>query len=557
MKVFVDGSPVDLRTDDFVAAGGQGRVYARDDVAFKIFDDPQAMVPCDKLVALRALAGPHVAAPDRLVTDADGVSIGYTMPFFRGAHSWAQLCTPAFRRRAGVDAAAALDLVRSLGAALGAIHAQGTLVVDLSENNVLVRGREVCLIDLDSWQTPGHAATALTPTISSPHVPVGHFNQGTDWFAFAVLTCTLLLGIHPFKGKHPRIKGLSARMKAGISVFDRSVRLPAVCRAPDSLPPTLADWLRRVLERGASTPPPLGQLPSPVRRPSTPTEGRRFDAAIRWVLVEPDAAIVATDTRAFVDDACWHDDARPLRGLGRTREGRAFVLQDGPGGLELRVHGLNARVPVNLHVDDILSDAGRVFARTRGRLVELEARVLGARPILLTREVARVLPLATQLFPGVALQNVLGTWRASWLGHGAGSRQVEIPIEAGSEVLDARRAGDRLVVLAERGRVISREVFTLDPAGAVETQVRERDVEPWGTTFVQRAGLYVEVGPGGLRTVGGQDPTPWVSLDAPLESVDLHTDGQRVLASGGPVLRDVTPRRIGAERLGFDASRCR
>lgn len=557
MRVFVDGQRYDLRPDDFVAAGGQGRVYARNDVAFKIFDDASAIPPPDKLAALRDLAGPHVAAPVRELTDASGSPVGYTMPFFRGAHSWAQLCTPAFRRRAGVDTSAALSLVRSLGAALSAIHAHGTLVVDLSENNVLVRGREVCLIDLDSWQTPAHPATALTPTIASPHVPEGHFDQGTDWFAFAVLTSTLLLGIHPFKGKHPRVKGLAARMKAGLSVFDPAVRLPPVCRAPDSLPSSLADWLRRVLERGASMPPPLGRLPSPTRQPSTPETGRRYPSPIRWVMVEPDAAIVATRTRAFVDDACWHDDARPLRALGRTTDGRPFVLQVGPAGLELRAHGLNARAPLNLHLDDVLSDHGRVFARTRGRLVELEVRIVGTRPILLTREVARVLPLATQLFPGVALQNVFGTWHASWLGRSEGSRQVQLPIEAGSELLDARRAGDRVVVLAQRGRVISRHVFTLDAAGAVRTHADERDVEPWGTTFVARAGLYVEVGQSGLRTVGGSGHTRWVSPDAPLETVELFTDGQRVLASGGPVLRDVTPRSVGGEPLGFDASRCR
>ncbi|MCR9160296.1 MAG: hypothetical protein ACE37F_17940 [Nannocystaceae bacterium] len=557
MRVLVDGHPHDLRQEDFVAAGGQGRVYARGDIAFKIFDDASATPPRAKLQALRALAGPHVAAPDRAVTDTQGAVIGYTMPFFRGAHSWAQLCTPAFRRRAGIDDAAALGLVHSLGAALTAIHAHGSLVVDLSENNVLVRGREVCLIDLDSWQTPQHRATALTPSIASPHVPTGHFDVSTDWFAFAVLTSTLLLGIHPFKGKHPRIKGLAARMRAGVSVFDPSVRLPAVCRDPSSVPRPLARWLRSALESGASTVPPLGRLPTPTRRPAAAAQGHRYPEAIRWVLVEPNAAIVATTTRAFEDAQCWHDDARPLRALGRTAEGHPYVLQEGPDGLQARVRGLDARVRVDLRTDDLLSHEGRVFARTRGRLVELQVRLVGARPVLLTREVARVLPLATQLFPGVALQNVLGTWRASWLGRPDGSPQVELPIEASAQVLDARRAGDRLVVLSQRDRVISRDVYTLGHDGAVRTHARDANVDPWGTTFVQRGEMYVEVGSVGLNAVGRSPPDPWPALEGPLDALDLHTDGHRLLATAGSVLRDVTPRSVGRERLGFDASRCR
>jgi len=196
-RVVVDGTPIELRPDQFVAAGGQGRVFAIGDVAFKLFSDPGAVPPPGKLQTLRALHGPHVTAPQHPIHNERGGVLGYTMPFFRGAHSWAQLCTPAYRRRAGLDEKAAMGLVRSLGAALVEIHRHGVTVVDLSENNVLVRDTSVCLIDLDSWQTPDHAATAVTPSILSPHAPCGHFDADTDWFAFAVLVCTLLLGAMP------------------------------------------------------------------------------------------------------------------------------------------------------------------------------------------------------------------------------------------------------------------------------------------------------------------------------------------------------------------------
>ncbi len=231
------------------------------------------------------------------------------MPFFKGAHSWAQLCTPAFRRRAGLDDRDAMGLVRSLGAALAEVHRQGATVVDLSENNVLVRGGSVCLIDLDSWQTAGHPPTAVTPTILSPHVPEGCFDAHTDWFAFAVLTCTLLLGIHPFKGKHPTVRGLADRMQAKLSVFDPHVRIPPVCRRPDSLPTTLRAWLDRALHHGNSGPPPLGPLPSPIARPAVASgDMHRSPASLRWVVVQPRQVFVATRTAAFEGTRCWHDD---------------------------------------------------------------------------------------------------------------------------------------------------------------------------------------------------------------------------------------------------------
>lgn len=561
-RVLVEGAAVDLRPEQFVAAGGQGRVFAVGDVAFKLFSDPAAAPPSQKLQALRALAGPHVAAPEHAVHNERGESIGYTMPFFRGAHSWAQLCTPAYRRRVGLDDQAAMGLVRSLGAALTEIHRHGATVVDLSENNVLVRGTSVCLIDLDSWQVPGHAATAVTPTILSPHAPKGHFDADTDWFSFAVLACTLLLGIHPFKGKHPSVRGLPARMRAGLSVFDASVRTPSVCKRPASLPPTLRAWFESVLHRGGSAPPPLGPLPSPVAVAKGPAkDAHRYPATIRWVVVQPQRVLVATKTAAYDDGQCWHDDGRVLRALGCARAGQPFVLQDSAsGGTELRMQGSDARVCVDAACDEILCHDGRIFARMRGRLVELEAQRIGNRPILLTREVARVLPLATRLFPGVAVQNALGSWRASLLGHPRGAPQVPLPALGSCEVLDARRAGARLVLLAQRRGVISRHSFLLSEDGSVATQAVEHHAEPWGTTFIAAGDLYVEVGEAGLvRRSGGQTQAWGPSVEG-LQGLNLHTDGQRIFGSAGRDLRELgpmAPTRPGQAKLGFDATRCR
>lgn len=558
-RVIVEGVPIELHAQDFVAAGGQGRVFAVGEIAFKVFSDPASAPPPDKLQALKGLQGPHVAAPLKSVHNERGSVIGYTMPFFKGAHSWAQLCTPAFRRRAGLDDGDAMGLVRSLGAALAEVHRHGATVVDLSENNVLVRGRSVCLIDLDSWQLPGHPPTAVTPTILSPHVPDGCFDADTDWFAFAILTCTLLLGIHPFKGKHPSVRGLGDRMQAQLSVFDADVRIPSICKRPDSLPTTLRAWLEQALHRGQSGPPPLGPLPNPVARTAMPPgDTHRYPADLRWVVVQPQHVFVATTTAAFEGPRCWHDDGRTIRALGLTKHGDPFVLQDAPnGGTELRVSGCDARVEVSASCDALVSNAGRVFARMRGRLVELEVQRIGARPILITREVARVLPFATQLFPGVAVQNALGSWCASLLGHPCGTPQVPLPALGSCEVLDARRCGDRLVILSQHLGTVSRHSFRLSPDGSVAEQAVAHHTEPWGTTFVVAGDLYVEVGEeGSVRLIGSQIQ-PWASVAGHGRNLDLHTNGQRIFVSAGPDLRELPPLRPMTGKLGFDATRCR
>ena len=148
------------------------------------------------------------------------------MPLATDTVSLAQLTTRAFRQRVGFDDRDALALVAAMRDALARIHAAGIVVVDLSATNVLVRrGRWTpCFIDTDSWQTPTHDATAITPTIRDPRAHGPRFDPGSDWFAFAVVTFELLVGIHPFTGKYPDVRSFSQRMRAGLSVLDPRVR---------------------------------------------------------------------------------------------------------------------------------------------------------------------------------------------------------------------------------------------------------------------------------------------------------------------------------------------
>ena len=58
------------------------------------------------------------------------------------------------------------------------------------------------------------------------------WNEGTDWFSFALVSFQMFVGIHPYKGKHPALKTLDERMAQNVSVLHprrvRARRLPAV-----------------------------------------------------------------------------------------------------------------------------------------------------------------------------------------------------------------------------------------------------------------------------------------------------------------------------------------
>ena len=116
MKVRVEGAgEVALARADFVASGGEGAVYARGGVAYKVFADRGAALSEGKLRELAAIADPRIVRPERLLLDpASGMRIGYTMRHVAGAWTLCQLIPPAFQARHGLDPAAVLALVERL-----------------------------------------------------------------------------------------------------------------------------------------------------------------------------------------------------------------------------------------------------------------------------------------------------------------------------------------------------------------------------------------------------------------------------------------------------------
>ena len=68
MKLTVDGiGPIALTRADFVGSGGQATVYARDDVAYKVYTDPAHAIPAARIQALSGLTDPRILRPERLI----------------------------------------------------------------------------------------------------------------------------------------------------------------------------------------------------------------------------------------------------------------------------------------------------------------------------------------------------------------------------------------------------------------------------------------------------------------------------------------------------------
>lgn len=473
MQVFTDcGRSISLSAADFVAHGGQGAVYARNGVAYKVYHRPCEMVSPTKLTHLATLSSPDVLGPTGSLHDIDGVTVGYTMAFVPRTYPLCRLYPRAFRARHGLTVETCVRLVYAMAETLEGLHQQGCLVVDLNPFNVLVDPSfdRAYFIDVDSYQVPGHAATALMETVRDRHAPPGLFTVGTDWFSFAVTTFQVFTGVHPYRGKHPHLTTLDDRMQAEVSVFDPSVVLPPAATPVTAIPEALRTWYRDVFQNRLRTPPP----PSPGRfdtiTPRRIRDGLAVNVEVTDRFPSPVRRAVTVDGRTVVvtGDGVYYRGKR----VGRAPDGPAFIgfsaVRGRPVVGALERAGLwlwNAHdqetLAFGMALDALCEADGRLYGRSGRNLVELRLAEAGPTMVVTPKVVAHVAEHATRLYPGVAIQCLLGATYGTVLGR-HGCHTIRLAELDDCDVLDARCIAGVLMVVARRDNRLSRFVFRID-----------------------------------------------------------------------------------------------
>lgn len=479
MKVHVKGGgDVQLGQADFVAEGGEGRVFARGSTGYKVYHDPTKAIPLGKIQALASIGDDVVIKPEQAIylSGRKSEHVGHTFRFVRDTWTLCQLFTRSFREREGVTHDVALALLRRMQDAVHAVHKAGALIVDLNEMNVLVSRNFSApfFIDVDSYQHGPYKATAIMPSVRDPLVQGNAFSEVSDWFSFAIVSFQLLVGIHPFKGTHPTIKGFEQRMAAGVSVFDAEVSMPKACYPLDVLPPAYRDWYRALFVHGERTPPPasLHQVvvihQTAVRTIASTArleiqELHDYGQPIRAVFGE---LVHAGDDVLLAGRTVWHGQAHGALVAVHTTKGRTVSAQALGGSLVLRDMGEGADMVVTLRADEVMAYGGALYARSGDRIVEVSLTETGTRVFAGVRVAANVLPNATRLYEGVALQSLLGEPHASLFPRAGACYQLALPELKGHRVLQAKLDSGVLMVLAAKGGQYSRFVFRFDDAFA-------------------------------------------------------------------------------------------
>jgi len=556
MDVIIKGTngpkKIRLGKNQFISSGGEGSIYASRGTAFKIYQNPKALLPYSKMKELSSIKNTNVIKPERIVLNNRQKPIGYTMKHIKNTYALCQIFPKAFRDRTGMNIDNVLKLVQKMQTTISDIHREKILIVDLNEMNFLVDKKfdDIFFIDVDSYQTQNYPATAIMESIRDRHSST--FSELTDWFSFGIVTFQMFIGIHPYKGKHPTIKGFEDRMKANIPVFHKDVRFPKNVLPFDVIPQAYKEWYKAIFFEGKRIGPPIGDVQVIVVPVVTQTVMSNSDFDIKEIFeynsniikyISIDGTRVAITAKdLYISNKIipqtfnknMHIAITPL-----TNKVMSITIEDGS---VLLFNSSDMTIPKhNIKADDIMSYKGRVYIKNKDMVSEIKFVEIGNEIHAVPGHVGNVMESATKFYDGVVIQNVLGSFMASVFPLPGIHYQIQCPEFKGYQVIDAKYMDNVLMVIGSKKGKYDKFILKFDDKFSSYTLRKIEDISYVGINFtVLENGIVVHINENEEIEVfsNKKESNTLKAIDNKVVSGDmrLFNDGVRVIFAKGKKL---------------------
>ena len=455
MRIEVNGQTINLSKTDFLSQGGEGSVYVRGNTAYKIYHSQNKMISIAKINELSGLELQRIIKPHHVIYDKN-VPIGYTMRYVENTHPLCKIFTKAFRQRNNLSFESVFKLAKIMQDGVEHIHNKQILVVDLNELNFLISEHfdDVFFIDVDSYQTKSFPATAIMESIRDRHAK--KFSELSDWFSWAIVTFQMLIGVHPYKGRHSSITELEERMLKNISVFNKEVSVPKICEPFDLIPEVYRNWYKAIFEDGKRLPPPTSMQAVAFIAPIIKSiiGSHLFDIE-ELFKVNGDIISVNYGQNRYIFTAnkiiCNKGIqlSVPINSyLAVTLKDEYFVWSDnGIITVQNRITGNKVEISGS-NSNKLMSRDGRVYVQENDTVCEIIIKeTVNNKFMCFINVVANILPQATQMFSSIILQNMLGTWFASIPFASGSCVQVSLKELNGYRIIDAKSEKNVLMVI--------------------------------------------------------------------------------------------------------------
>ncbi len=494
-EFYVNGKKVILTDQDFVAKGGEKAIFRKGDIAYAVYEDLKKMIPIAKIGELSEYDHPGIVRPLDVIQNVKNHPTGFTMPFLDEEEDeitpMPKVFTSSFRKKKNINNDMAIELVKNLKTIFQVVHSKKGLIVDGNEMNWLVDKEFTApyLIDVNSLKTKSFPPTAYHPA-TRDWTTTEDFSEMTDWFIFAILSFQIIIGIHPFKGKHPRYakNDFVNRIKDGVSVFDDEVSLPPPARDFSLIPGNYKDWYYDLFQHKMRKEPP--QMP-----------GEAGVAVVKAILVQSTDNFEIKPLREFDEDILFYHHPT---GLAKTQSkiyiGRADYtaepdeeviftpLTNVPIFVKLRNKMLEARVvtpgvqlmPFKIEGTDMMIIDSSLYLKRGKKLTEVGFKDSGGKIVMFVKKVWQVEKNSSKMFGGMITQSVLG------------KAYVVIPVVNGSrsscfvkpipelddyQIMDSAHSNRVCVLIGQTGKKYDRIILAFDAAYNKYRCVIQEDVD--------------------------------------------------------------------------------
>lgn len=420
-KYFIQGKgEINLNQNDFMAEGGEGKIFSKNKTVYKIYTDLSKMIPISKFQELSVLDLPNIIRPKDLILDKNKKMQGFTMDLVDGV-SLCKLFTNDFRDRNKITPQNIKKLVENMIETILFIHDKKCLLVDGNEMNYLVDNNNFetpYFIDVNSYQTPSFPATVIMPSIRDYNCST--FSTLTDWFSFAIVSFQLFVGIHPFKGKHPSYKPnqLVDRMKNNVSVFNKEVKLPATCRDFSYIPDEFRDWYINLFEKGNRTNPPkvigiinISQVKSKIIQTTDNFELQfhsQYDEKIVKVKFYNMMKVVTTTNQILINKLNYRvSDSNIDVVFSENMLNPIFVKLENNRLVLFNVKK-QEQIKTEIECSEKIIIENTIFVKFEGNLIEISLKEFSDKIIPSIKHVWNIMPKSSQMLKGLIYQNVLG-----------------------------------------------------------------------------------------------------------------------------------------------------
>lgn len=464
---------VTLTDKNYIAAGGQGQIFKVNNMAVKIYHDKTKMIPEDKIIELSKISSKYVLKPINIAYSKNAFA-GFTMDFLPNSNPICKLFTKAYKTNNNISIQDIVELVKHMQKTVQEIHDSECLIVDLNEMNLMVpenNHKEAYFIDVDSFQTKHHRATAIMDSIRDRTIKNNQWSILSDWYSFSIIAFQLYIGIHPYKGSHPKYKPAEwqKRMDDNVSVFDKSVSLPSVCNPFTVIPSKMLDWMKDVYMKNDRSIPPDIDASVPIVVPDqiiTIQGNETFEISDIFSFKDHMREVYEFfGVKYFISDRNIYKDGVTIREIPDKPDKIALcasyshdVIVCTLKNSMLKFEKLNGEIISSIKAKSIMIYDNIAYAIMDDGLYENTFKEMNGRLFHSLRKISNVSELTTQAYPGVIYQNLLSRHYMT-VPVGPVVFAGDIVELSGHRILSMKRCRNIIVVISECNKEYVRTVL--------------------------------------------------------------------------------------------------